>query len=392
MTLKKITIENIKGIENKTFNLNIIPNKPSLLVGPNGSGKSSIAAAFSCLQSNRINLVEDFYYRGDANRHPRLLIEYEDDAGTIHLLEATETTNTINGQFDWFVINCQMKAKGVGRKFGGRTIVSASLEVGSIVLVNTIPDNQQFDYSYIDQKQSFGANGKVLPNINIFFDNLHFIAGLSDYFPVFDRVLGGRVQASINLFKQDANNQAGTADSLKLWMATNILGELDAITDLKNVADLLLSSSLVTSREEAYLAALEIIQLYATDKTRFKNACKYSHYKLERKEYTDMLTGFNSSWCNISPKEEGGKLVVTFPKLKYISNGQRDVLSFVALLLRAKKKFKNRNCILIIDEVFDYLDDANLVAVQYYITQFIEEYRQDGKKIYPLIFTHLNPY
>lgn len=37
--------------------------------------------------------------------------------------------------------------------------------------------------------------------------------------------------------------------------------------------------------------------------------------------------------------------------------------------------------ILIIDEVFDYLDDANLMAVQYYITQMIKEFK-DKKGIF----------
>lgn len=39
--------------------------------------------------------------------------------------------------------------------------------------------------------------------------------------------------------------------------------------------------------------------------------------------------------------------------------------------------------ILIIDEVFDYLDDANLMAVQYYITQMIKEFK-DKKGIFIL--------
>jgi len=43
--LKVIEIENIKGISHKRFQLDILPNKPSLLVAPNGFGKSSIAVA-----------------------------------------------------------------------------------------------------------------------------------------------------------------------------------------------------------------------------------------------------------------------------------------------------------------------------------------------------------
>lgn len=47
--------------------------------------------------------------------------------------------------------------------------------------------------------------------------------------------------------------------------------------------------------------------------------------------------------------------------------------------------------ILVIDEVFDYLDDANLVAFQYYVTSIIEAYKARDQKIYPIILTHLDP-
>jgi hypothetical protein len=62
------------------------------------------------------------------------------------------------------------------------------------------------------------------------------------------------------------------------------------------------------------------------------------------------------------------------------------------LLYRAQKKLTGNNCILVIDEVFDYLDDANLVAVQYYITKLIDKFKGEGRRLYPLILTHLNPY
>jgi len=89
--------------------------------------------------------------------------------------------------------------------------------------------------------------------------------------------------------------------------------------------------------------------------------------------------------------ETGGQLVVKFPKANHISNGQRDILSFISMLFRARRNLKKNANILIIDEVFDYLDDANLIAAQYYISNFIKEYDEEGKRIYPLILTHLNP-
>ena len=47
--------------------------------------------------------------------------------------------------------------------------------------------------------------------------------------------------------------------------------------------------------------------------------------------------------------------------------------------------------LLIIDEVFDYMDDANLVAAQHYINKFISKLKEEGKNIYPIILSHINP-
>lgn len=393
MTIKKITIENIKGIEANAFDLDALPNRPNVLVAPNGFGKSSIAVAFLSLLTNRLHLHEDHYHRGDANRNAKLIVEYQDDTGTVFPLEANSTGNAISTQFDWFVINNQVKAKGIGRPFGGRTNVSASLAIEPVVLIDTIPEKASFDYSYRNQQLLFGANGKILSNIRSLFDNLLFVETLSDHSSVLDNQTRPRIQTQIVHVKETINNQNGNAVYLRQWVAGNIINELDLIVPLRTIAELILKMDLgITSREQAYLSAIQIGELYALDRQKFKKACKYSNYKLERDGYKTVLKAFNSSWCDIAPQEQNGKLIITFPRAHHISNGQRDSLTFIALLNKARKKLRKDRSILIIDEVFDYLDDANLVAVQYYITEFIRTYREEGKKIYPLILTHLNPY
>ena len=92
------------------------------------------------------------------------------------------------------------------------------------------------------------------------------------------------------------------------------------------------------------------------------------------------------------PAERNGSLVVSFPPALHISNGQRDSLCFAAELRKIERSISSRDIILVIDEVFDYLDDANLVAVQYYITRLIKKVREKQRNMYPLILTHLNPY
>ena len=89
--------------------------------------------------------------------------------------------------------------------------------------------------------------------------------------------------------------------------------------------------------------------------------------------------------------ETHNQLIVKFPEATHISNGQRDILTFVSMLFKAHKELKKDANILIIDEVFDYLDDANLIVAQYYISNLITWYKDKGKRIYPLILTHLNP-
>jgi hypothetical protein len=139
--LKVIEIENIKGISHKRFELDILPNKPSLLVAPNGFGKSSFAVAFNEMNNRRINLTEENYHLENDALPPRIYIEYERPDLTIATLEATATTNTISSELDYFVINNPTKPKGIGSQYGRAT---ATLEIKDVVLVDRIPDNISF--------------------------------------------------------------------------------------------------------------------------------------------------------------------------------------------------------------------------------------------------------
>lgn len=392
MTLKKIQIENIKGIDTRTFELNILANKPSLLVAPNGFGKSSLACAFQCLQNNKILLKDHHFHKNDEDLIPRLVIEYEALDKTIHVLAADNENNNIAEHFSWFVINNQIKAKGVGRNIGSRTNVSADIAIEPVILVDTIPTNDVFSYQFQTQKAEFGKNGKILTNILGYFTNLPFIKSLGSYYGDLSKISKIVNQRKIEGIISEINSQEGTKDSINNWIEQNRLRNFLEIEPLNSLVEHILNSNLgVENPVQAILVAIQISNEYRKDPAKFKKAVKYSSYKLEKKEYKDLLKAFNTSWCNIEPKEKGTKLVVEFPKANKISNGQRDVLTFIALLCKATKKLKGNNSILIIDEVFDYLDDANLVAVQYYITKFIKKFKDEGRRLYPLILTHLNP-
>lgn len=386
--LKVIEIENIKGIRQREFKLNIIPNRPSILVAPNGFGKSSFATAFNSMNNSRIKLHNDDLHTENENNLPKISIEYENADGTTINLEATNSTNTISREIDCFVINNQTKPKGIGSQYGTAT---ATLEIRDVVLVDRIPTNVAFSYSNTDARSKFGLNSKVIPNINSILSNLKLVEKLSEIHPVFQKANNKRIQRSINTIINNINTQNGTAEVLLNWIEANELNNLQQIDYLNTIGNLLNEFDTGFTETQNYLAAIQLIWLYNQDTNAFKNACLFSNYRLDKQRFDNTLSTFNCTWKSIRSSQTDGQLVVKFPKAISISNGQRDILTFISMLFRAKRHLKKDANILIIDEVFDYLDDANLTAAQFYITSLIDEFKDNGKRIYPLILTHLNP-
>lgn len=381
--LKVIEIEHIKGIQRKRFVLDILPNKPSLLVAPNGFGKSSFAAAFNSMNNRRINLSEDDFHAEDEALQPRIYIEYERPDFSIATLEATATTNTISSELDYFVINNLTKPKGIGSQFGR---ASATLEIKDVVLVDRIPNNIPFGNQYRGAQQRFGQNARVLPNPNAALSNLKLVEKLSQNYQALERANGQRIQARIDTIVNEINQQDGTAEILTNWITANRLNDLKQIDYLNTIGNLIHEFDVgYNSETKDYLVAIQLIWLYNINLNNFKSACNFSNYQLDKQRFEHTLSTFNCTWKGIRASQTGGQLVVRFPKAIHISNGQRDILTFVSMLFRARQHLKKDANILVIDEVFDYLDDANLTAAQYYITTFIKNFKDEGKRLYPLI-------
>lgn len=382
-------IKNIKGIQDKSFELNIIPNKPSILVAPNGFGKSSLATAFKSMNNKRIILPDDDCYENNSANKPLIELKYKKSGNNEVNLIATDKENTISDEFDYYVINNQVKPKGIGSRFGQAT---ARLEIADVVLVEKIPENVNFNYFCTKYRTRFGTCGKILPNANVILQNLVLIERLSLNYDFLEHSNGKRIQRKINSIILDINKQEGTTKQLINWVNDNKIEELRSIDYLNNIANIIHGIGYENKSEvTSYLFSIQIIWLYNDDKAKFKNVCKYKLYLLEKQKFSEMLETFNSTWKNIHTTETHNQLVVKFPEAIHISNGQRDILTFISMLFKAEKKLTKPANILIIDEVFDYLDDANLIAAQYYISNMIKRYKGNDKIIYPMILTHLNP-
>ena len=391
--IKSIKIENVKGIGNKEFGLDLIPNKPSILVAPNGFGKSSFAAAFNNMNSNGIRLDKDIFHNNNQANKPKVTISIIEDDNSEHIIEATENSNTIKSEFDIFVINNQLVPKATKLKISGKTIASPSLEVTPICLIENVPPKVKLKYSIKDIRNKFGYNGKILDNISWILENIDLIVELKDNID-FSKFSGTRIKKKLEKFNEEINLLKVSSKKIIDEIEIKYLSILKEINYMNEIVEIIKKYDKTSKSDVAlYLDAIQLIIMYNEDGNEFNSVCAYNEYLVEKRELDVNFNFFKSTWKNISPKEVKGKgVLIEFPKANQISNGERDVLSFVALLLKAKRKLKKEKCILIIDEVFDYLDDANLISAQYYITQFIKEYKDSGKILFPLIMTHLNPY
>jgi len=390
--IDRITITNVKGIENSVFDVQLIPNKPTLIVAPNGFGKSSITAAFGSLRSKKMELDKDEYHKGDEDLNPSLKISYTMQDGSHVEKEADHTKNELTAKFGIHVINSQLVSKAKKLRIAGANIVTSAIEVTPVVLIKNIPAKAKFIYTYAAAKGSFGKNSKVLPNITNLLTNNRAMAKIWNQVD-FTRQGQVGVNKAINALKDEINDKTGSSEKILAGVKEETIQAVSGIDFVSSILEAFTESGINhASQIENILAAIQVSEIHANDKAAFKKAGERASYMVEKEAYVEDFTALKGTWRNIQPKETGDGLVIAFPKANQISNGERDIICFVAQLKKAKLQLKkNKTIILVIDEIFDYLDDANLVACQYHLTQMISELKSEGRQIFPLIMTHLNP-
>lgn len=382
--ITEITVRNVKGIENHTFDHNILPNKPTIMVASNGFGKSSLAIAFDSLKQTGISLDKTHFHKNDVTKLPEILVTF-DDGSAIHNLVADNQRNTIKDHFETLVVRNSLKPTANLQNIGGRHNASPSLNIEDIVLIRTIPEKVGFDYKYADTKRDFGSSGKILPNLKDILSNKEFVLALHDANVHFDRLDGLRNAAKIVAFKNHTNQLTGTANQI---IGNLDFTPLDGVDPLENAVPVI--QKYFPDDQNPLLIAMQVAdEFVASDMV---NIAKRYGYDLKKGQAEKLLEPLTDTWQTIKPKENRQKgLVVEFPKAHQISNGERDIICLVAKLIKFAFQLKKERSILLIDDVFDYLDDANLIAVQFYISNLIQQAKDMGVEIYPIILTHLDP-
>jgi hypothetical protein len=200
---------------------------------------------------------------------------------------------------------------------------------------------------------------------------------------------GKKVSTLVNKIKTELNSMSGTQYNIKSIVNASIFS---GININKSYAKLRQTFCTGKSDIDAFTDILQIISFYKQNKTNINAYFKHDEYTSFKLGLDKNISDLNSTWKEKKTKEKEGKLIVEFPYADIISNGQRDILTFIVRLQAIKASLKpNKSYFLLIDEIFDYLDDANVLAAQYYLTHLIKSAKNIKSTLFVCILTHLDP-
>ena len=217
-----------------------------------------------------------------------------------------------------------------------------------------------------------------------------FLYFLPDCFGDFIKFGAKKRQDRVNVVLNKINSLQGTEVQIRAHITDDFFTEIESEEYYAHFKRVLLKVNPTATSFDVFNTFFQLLYIWNHQKDSMKGACKRAHYERYKQRIDDNLKLLDTTGRSICSKELKGRLVVIYPHANDISNGQRDVLTFATELMVFKAGLKpDKKYILIIDEVFDYLDDANTMAAQYYLSQIG---KKNQSNIYIVLLTHLNPY
>ncbi|WP_314380143.1 hypothetical protein [Segatella buccae] len=386
--ISNITVKNIKGFSDRdnSIDVSIKSGKINILVAPNGYGKSSITAAFKSLTSSKIKVEKENIYEENEQLDSALSIIEDTITYT-----ADKNKNELANHFKVAVINSRLIAKATGKNMGNFHSVQGHLGINDFEIIHKIPTNCTILYDPKSLKNDFGKNGKILPNISLLLRNNAFLSQLDDIYSDLDKQSAKIRQDNINEIIEIINGLNGTVENITNGLNEIALNKIKQDITYKKVVELIKNYIDDTTELKLFLYFYQIQKIYLSEKEMVKAKVKRAKYELFKQSFDHNLSIIGKTWRDIHTIEHKGSLVIKMPTATNISYGQRDVLTLSIELLKIKSEIKDGcKLILIIDEVFDYLDPVNMTIVQYYFSQLVKEYK-DKCTLYHIIMTHLSP-
>lgn len=381
--IKGITVENVKGIVHQDIKLNALPNTVTYVVAPNGTGKSSLATAFNRLGKNGIRLNDSEFRDGKRSNFPSLSIALVDG----ETLWADSAHNNLYGKIGVSVINSGLFAKQSIKQFGGHSTARADIAVPEVQLAKKKPMRVEAGYSIRDIRKAFpAAVSGHLTNYKEDFSTASFVSALAGCQECFRPTTGSMYARMVDALLDDA-----ASTEWSVWSSSAPDG-FEKVKPLKAMVGKLPFLSRRGASKGTYLDALQLNRFCCDHKKDVYATAKWLDYKELKASADELVSAIDTTGAGIRTHERKGVLLVDFPVASRMSNGERDVMQFAMQLVRVGSELSRCDmAMLIVDEVLDYLDDANLMVAHYYIGKMLDSFKRAGKELYVLLLTHLDP-
>lgn len=385
--ITNITITNVKGFgtTDNSMDVEIKEGKVNLLIAPNGFGKSSISAAFNSLNENRMVVGKEDMHNGDKNLESSLSIVLN---GKTYI--ADKDKNEIETVIDSFVIKNRLISTASPQKFKGKMIANAKMEVKPIVIRTSFPEKVKLEYKYSEIVKAFGKNGrKVLVDLSALLSSYDFADEFYRQYGVVENLGKGENKKNCKAIVNHINTINGSRGKIVSSINQATLDLLIKNVDFVKLVGLLDKFNPDKSDLGKFGFFYQLLSLWLHKKENLKKLRARNDFERIKTKYSDLLNSCDTTGGRVQVEEEKGQLVIKFPKGSTISNGQRDIITFIAQLMIFKSRIsEDKPSLLIIDEVFDYLDDANVVAAQYFLSTLLEKHKD---KLYVVLLSHLGP-
>lgn len=385
--IKNITIKNIKGYANPpvTLDVELKTNRVNILFAPNGTGKSSLAAAFKSLKRGSLSVDKELKFHKDETLSSSLSLELDDV-----IYAADNTKNEISPKLSCWVIKSGIDSEATLHNMGNFATATSFIDITDIE-IGKVVKLASTGYSITAIKRNFGKNKKILQNLGVEMESPKFLHRLELIYTQLDTfLLANSRKKLIEDVLQKINNLRGNEQEVLAKIDENWLSDIKADPRYQSITHQLALLYPDDSSCTLFLRFFQLIYHWNDNKTKIKAAVAYWKYIDFRNHIDKELKLLDTTWKNIHTEEVKDMLVVRFPHADEISKGQRDLLTFIVNIIKFKAKIRpTHKYLLLIDEVFDYLDDANMIAAQYYLTELL---KQSNNNLYLCILSHLNPY
>lgn len=389
----KLKIRNIKhfGEEDNELSFTLEKDKLNLMFATNGVGKTSIATAFKYLGHKKYTVPIEDRHKKRKDAVCSLTLSAKGDGEAIyHDYVADSRKDRISPEFTTYVIRNRVKAITKAEEVGDDAISRSHMAIEKIVIMENIPNRDSLQYDVNSIRLLFGKKKALIENLQPQLQNDAFLDLLSDIEPILQfSVKTQKMHDEVMRVTNHINGMAGNARTVAANIEDRVFNTLynyQRYQNFVNCVDNRLGAQ--PDRLSYFLLFFQLHHLYNSNKFSFINAVNRRKYEMLKSRLDVFFKSVRLPWNNIELREDDGCLSAVYPLANEMSNGERDILSLVCQLEEFKHRFESgKKCILIIDEIFDYLDDANMLAAEYYINELFSTYKNE--ELYVMLFSHL---